>query len=384
MVNYLQNHGFTSLWLAAGSVLLAGCAVTSHRTQPAKLGAVSSLAALEAVIDQPGPIAVETLTAAHWQVPLSGLLNLDDPKARAAALEERDEPIQIFVHVLQHPEQGLFLVDSGVEAEVHGEDSAIGGLVASVAGLDELKVQLDTRTLLARQAAAPSGVLLTHLHLDHVMGLPDIPAGTPLYSGPGEAGASSFENLFVQGTTDRELSGHAALQEWQFPAPAAGAPSGISAVLDVFGDGTLWALHVPGHTPGSTAYVARSTAGPVLFTGDACHTAWGWQQGVEPGSFSSDAPRSRHSLQALRALAQRHPGMAVRLGHQELPSASAAVATAPRDRPHHAQAQRPAERHLRQHPVPQRQRNQHADQRLAHDRGAHELSALGAGSARAD
>lgn len=328
MAQHTHFKVFVALSQAAAGLLLAGCAVTSHQTQPANLGVPSSLSALEAALDQAGPITVETVTAAHWQVPLSGLLNLDAPQARGAGLEERDEPIQIFLHALHHPRQGVYLVDSGVQADIHGEDSAVGGLVASVAGLDELTVQLDTRAWLKRQPAPLRGVLFTHLHLDHVMGLPDIPTGTPLYSGPGEAQAQSFENLFVQGTTDRELEGHAALQEWQFPAPAAGAAPGIAAVLDVFGDGTLWALHVPGHTPGSTAYVARSTAGPVLFTGDACHTAWGWQHGVEPGSFSSDAPRSRHSLLALRELAQRHPAMTVRLGHQELPPAPTAVTAA--------------------------------------------------------
>ena len=328
MAHHTHSNVFVALSHAAAALLLAGCAVTSHHTEPARLGVPSSLAALEAVIDQPGPIVAETLTAARWQVPLSGLLNLDDPRAQAAGLEERDEPVEIFLHALRHPEHGMYLIDSGVQAEIHGEGSAIGGLVASVAGLDELKVQLDTRAWLQRQAAPLRGVLFTHLHLDHVMGLPDIPAGTALYSGPGEAQATSFENLFVQGTTDRELEGHAPLQEWQFPAPPAGAEPGIAAVLDVFGDGSLWALHVPGHTPGSTAYVARSTEGPMLFTGDACHTAWGWQQGVEPGSFSSDAPRSRHSLDALRALAARHPAMAVRLGHQQLPPAASAVAHA--------------------------------------------------------
>jgi glyoxylase-like metal-dependent hydrolase (beta-lactamase superfamily II) len=311
--------------ICAAGLLLAGCAVTSHQTQVAQLGVPSSLAALEAVIDQPGPITVQTVTAAEWHVPLSGLINLDDPIARAAGLEERDEPVQIFLHSLRHPSQGMYLVDSGVQADIHGDGSAIGGLVASVAGIDELKVELDTRAWLKRQAAPLRGVLLTHLHLDHVMGLPDIPPGTPLYAGPGEAQASSFENLFVQGTTDRELEGHAALSEWPFPL-IANDERGIAAVLDVFGDGTLWALHVPGHTPGSTAYVARSADGPVLFTGDACHTAWGWQNGVEPGSFSSDQPRSRQSLLALRALVQRHPGMAVRLGHQRLQPAGTAVA----------------------------------------------------------
>jgi N-acyl homoserine lactone hydrolase len=320
---------FSMISCVFSGVFWAGCAVTRHPTQPAQLGVPSSLAALEVVVDQPGPITVETLTAADWHVPLSGMLNLEHDRARAAGLEDREEPIQIFLHSLRHPQHGTFSIDSGVQADIHGEDSAIGAMVASVAGLDELKVQLDTRAWLQHLAAPLRGVLLTHLHLDHVMGLPDVPAGTPLYAGPGEAQATSFENLFVQGTTNLELEGHAALSEWQFPSAPAGVEEGISAVLDVFGDGTLWALHVPGHTPGSTAYVARSPDGPVLFTGDACHTAWGWENGVEPGSFSSDPERGGAALLALRALAQRHPGMSVRLGHQSLPAAPAAVERAP-------------------------------------------------------
>lgn len=80
----------------------------------------------------------------------------------------------------------------------------------------------------------------------------------------------------------------------------------------------MWALHVPGHSPGSTAYLARTPKGPVLFTGDACHTEFGWQHGVEPGTFSLDQPRSEISLLALEALKARHPNIDVRLGHQTL------------------------------------------------------------------
>jgi hypothetical protein len=55
----------------------------------------------------------------------------------------------------------------------------------------------------------------------------------------------------------------------------------------------------------------------VLLTGDACHTAWGWEHGVEPGSFSSDRSRSAASLAALKKLVARHPAIDVRLGHQQ-------------------------------------------------------------------
>lgn len=207
-----------SLCINAAATLLSGCAVTSHDTTPARLGTPSTLAALEAVIDVPGPIEVETVIGADWQVPLSGMINLDSPAAKAAGLGDRDEPIQVFLHALRHPARGLFIIDSGVEhALAHDRDSAaIGGLVASFAGLDELVVKLDTRTFLARETQPLAGVLLTHLHLDHVMGLPDVPRGTPIYTGPGEASATSFQNLFVRGTTNQELEGHAPLSEWQF------------------------------------------------------------------------------------------------------------------------------------------------------------------------
>ena len=315
MKNHPSAHLCSLGWLGAVA-LLAGCAMTSHETTPSKLGTVRSLAELEAVLDVPGPIEVETVIGADWQVPLSGMINLDSAEAKAAKLTDHQEPIHVFLHALRHPSRGLYIVDSGVESALaHDRDhAAIGGLVASVAGLDELVVKVDTRSWLERQGEPLRGVLLTHLHLDHVLGLPDVPRGTPIYTGPGEADASSFQNLFVQGTTDQELEGHAPLREWQF----AGSQSegGILGVLDVFGDRTLWALWLPGHTAGSTAYLVRSPEGPVLFTGDVCHTAWGWRNAVEPGTFSHDLPRSRQSLLALIDLARRHPQLDVRLGHQ--------------------------------------------------------------------
>ena len=60
----------------------------------------------------------------------------------------------------------------------------------------------------------------------------------------------------------------------------------------------------------------RSRQLSARLTGDACHTRWGWENGVEPGRFSSDRPRSARSLAALRTLARDHPRLEVRVGHQ--------------------------------------------------------------------
>ena len=70
----------------------------------------------------------------------------------------------------------------------------------------------------------------------------------------------------------------------------------VHGIIDVFGDGSVWAIHVPGHSPGSTAYLVRTPRGSKLLVGDASHTRWGWENGVEPGTFSLDGPRSAESL----------------------------------------------------------------------------------------
>jgi N-acyl homoserine lactone hydrolase len=297
------------------AVLAQGCVVTGHPAGAARWGVTVSSNDLERLVDQPGPIEVESVASAHWQVPLEGMLNLEHPKAKAAGLESSDQPVVIYFHALRHPTRGLYIVDTGVEHALKAdpERAAVRGVVAKLAKMDTVQVNIDLKTWLARQQQPLSGVLLTHLHLDHILGMRDVPPGTPLFCGPGEPRAHGFLNLFTRPITDRAFEGQAALAEWQFqPDPQ----RRFGGVLDLFGDGTLWALHVPGHTPGSTAYLARTPRGPVMMVGDASHTAWGWDHGVEPGNFSSDIEESAQSLAALEALVKRHPSIDVRLGHQ--------------------------------------------------------------------
>jgi N-acyl homoserine lactone hydrolase len=314
-----MNNPTCSLAFAAvvATQLLAGCKTTGHPVTAATSGVVASGSQLEARIDEPGPVTVETVVSADWVVDRSGLINLDHPAAKAAHLVDGDEPIQIVFHAVRHPTRGLFLVDSGVERSFRDAPSQalIHGMTSKMAHLEKMTTHTLTGDWIARQSQPIRGVFLTHLHLDHVLGLRDVPSSAAVYVGPGDANEHKFENLFVAGIYDDALDGKGALRQWEFRPD----PSGLFAgVLDVFGDGTFWALSVPGHTPGSTAYVARTPSGPVLLTGDACHTVWGWEHGVEPGSFSTDKKKSVDSLAALEQLAARHPAIDVRLGHQDL------------------------------------------------------------------
>jgi N-acyl homoserine lactone hydrolase len=299
------------------AVVMLGCAASHHPTTLGKLGTPASSDAMLALIDEPGPIEVEKILAANWMVLRSGLINLDHPSAKEAGLEDGDEPIEIYFYVLRHPEFGTYIVDSGLETGFRAPDSSprLSWLVKTAMKMDTLDVKKTTGEWLAEQSSPLAGVFLTHLHLDHIMGLPDVPSDTPVYTGPGETDASLFLNGFSRGTTDRLLGGVGSLREWPFePDPA----DRFAGVLDVFGDGSLWALHVPGHTPGSTAFLVRTPGGSQLLLGDATHTRWGWENGVEPGSFSLDQPQSAESLRKLLDLAEQFPQMRVHPGHQSL------------------------------------------------------------------
>jgi glyoxylase-like metal-dependent hydrolase (beta-lactamase superfamily II) len=287
---------------------------TTHPTQPARLGTPVGSAAMESVIDHPGPVQVKTV-GVDWQANLSGVLNLKDPKAKAAVLTNRKEPIKIYTHVLRHPSEGFFLVDTGVSKRfAHDPKSVgVGWMLRKFAGIQDMHTQPSTAEIIQAEGAPLTGVFMTHLHLDHVSGIPDIPRDVPIYVGAHEAEASLFLNIVAQGTNNNLLNGRPPLQELQFRRD----PDGVfEGVVDVFGDSSTFAILTPGHTAGHISLLVRTPDGPVLLTGDVSHTRWGWENAVEPGTFLAERQPSLDSLNKLKALSERHPTMDIRLGHQ--------------------------------------------------------------------
>ena len=318
-----MKHKITLLFIIL-ITMLVGCKASSLSTEPAKLGQKTTLAEVAKVINTPGPIVFEKHLAAHWVINLSGLLNLDSPKAIEMGITDRDEAIEIYTYSLLHPDRGLYLVDSGVSAGfVNADiDDGVPFYIEMAMGMEQLRVKKTTQEILLAQGSTPllpidpeqntntiAGVFLTHIHLDHILGLLDLPASTAIYTGPKEAGTRSFGQVFTRATTDKLLSKFGKIREWQFAE---------GDIVDVFGDASVFAIHAPGHSAGSTAYLIRSTTGPQLILGDTSHTRWGWENGVEPGTFSSNQQQSAVSLTMLLDISAAHPSIKVHPGHQSL------------------------------------------------------------------
>jgi hypothetical protein len=177
--------GPRSLLLLGILVLCQACSLSDHHVVQSNLGKPSSLVEMERLIDKPGPIEVETINSADWTVPLAGLLNLKSMAAREAHLADHPEPIHIFAHVVRHPQFGTYLVDTGVSKRLLDDPGGhyVSWVVRKVMPLDKIEIRDSTAQILAGIPAGVQGVFFTHLHVDHISGMPDIPRTVPLYVG---------------------------------------------------------------------------------------------------------------------------------------------------------------------------------------------------------
>lgn len=296
-------------------LMLSACAFTTHPTKTERITTPRTPTSWSDALSGSTRLEWEPVLSAKWKVERKGLINLERAEAKDLPKDEMD--IVLPVHVLRHPTRGTFIIDTGIsQALKDGTGGGIGWPVSSFLGA--MKPEESLASILKRQPAPLAGVFFTHLHLDHVLGLPDVPAGTPLYTGPGETTPTSFQNAFLRGTYANLFKGQQATTELDVSQGV--AIGSVKHAIDFFGDGSLWVIASPGHTPGSLAFVANTSKGFVLFAGDTSHTRWGWENQVEPGEFTGDHPQNVDSLSQLASIAKELSAITVMTGHEWEPA----------------------------------------------------------------
>jgi N-acyl homoserine lactone hydrolase len=116
--------------------------------------------------------------------------------------------------------------------------------------------------------------------------------------------AAQFANArLVMGKQDFELLGKEpddTLKAWRGSGKAVTL---ATADVDIFGDGNVVALHLPGHTPDHLALLVNLKSGPVLLTGDLFHSTISREKRSAP-PFNTSKEQTLASIDKFEALAK--------------------------------------------------------------------------------
>ena len=167
-----------------------------------------------------------------------------------------------------HPDHGPVLIDAGygTRATKSARRSAALKLYAAMMPFSLLP-NGSPIDLLARKGFAPEQVqliILTHLHADHICFLKDFPNARIISGDMPEA--DKRHGVFAELLPD-DIAQRLDLVD-QFPKAA--LPSNLGEGFDVFGDSSVLAVPLPGHTPGHFGLYFPGDC-PLLY---ACDVQW--------------------------------------------------------------------------------------------------------------
>ncbi|MFC1959124.1 MBL fold metallo-hydrolase [Chloroflexota bacterium] len=263
---------------------------------------------LDDILAHPQPITIRTYSTGTMQTTLSGIMNLEHEKAQN--IEDEVIEIPVNVNLIQHEDFGAYLIDAGLDKSyVDNPHGTIKGLlVEGYLGKGSQEPNTHIAAILDNEGIQLQGVWLTHLHMDHTAGIVDLPKDIPYVVGKNERYANF--RFFMHSDHLAEID---ALYEIDFSQGVDLSPLGKG--VDVFGDGSLWAISSSGHSAGHVIYLINGSDEQVLVTGDACNTQQQFATGIGPGTYSSDLAGGQDVLEQIIAFSERYPEVRLVYGH---------------------------------------------------------------------
>lgn len=193
------------------------------------------------------------------------------------------------VYLIEH-EDGLVLFDGGLDPDFAGDPVGGYGAMAERIDIDfrpehAIEAQLERRGFAVTDVET---VVVSHLHFDHAGAIKRFPHATT-YVGVEELDYARRPEAFSQSWFRAEDFDDRHGIQW----------SELPADHDVFGDGSVTALHLPGHTPGSLALMVRLPTRTLVLGGDVVHTRHGLESETHYHG-DMDSVAARRSLRKLR------------------------------------------------------------------------------------
>jgi N-acyl homoserine lactone hydrolase len=215
--------------------------------------------------------------------------------------------------LIRHP-RATFLFDAGFGTNVDNHIKTIPAIMRALTRYDK---ETSAAAQLRAQGISPAQIrmiIISHLHWDHVSGLEDFPQA--------ETWLASEEERYIEeqpeGELIRQLRGKLTLHSVAF---SDGAYENFDRSLDVFRDGSVVLVPLPGHTPGSLGMFVNLRSGKrFLFTGDLTWSIEGQQIPAErPWLLRKladfDEEGVKRSIVKVYELMKEYPGLVVVPAH---------------------------------------------------------------------
>ncbi|MNR96606.1 N-acyl homoserine lactonase AttM [compost metagenome] len=232
------------------------------------------------------------------------------------------------VGVIEHPTEGLMLFDTGYSERFHTETASFPNLVyARLTPVyyqpeDAAVTQLEAQGYKAEDVRT---VILSHFHGDHIAALEDFPKARFACSEDGYSalrslkGISALSKGFLPGLLPEDFARRLMPFESCPTVDLTGRLEPFTTGYDLFGDGLLIAVPLPGHAVGHYGLLVESETGPVFLVGDACWTTRSYTELRLPSALAqmifSDKRAYAETLRGLHALNQEHPNVRIVPSH---------------------------------------------------------------------
>ena len=194
-------------------------------------------------------------------------------------------------YLIRHGNQQM-VWDTGFPAETKDKPMVSDGMTAAID-----RTLADQLQQLGIKPEDVDVLGISHMHGDHLGQAAQFTNARLLI------GKQDFEML--DGKPEETLKG------WR----GAGKPVTLASEdVDVFGDGSVVALHLPGHTPDHLVLLVNLKSGPVLLSGDLYHTSISREKRSMPG-FNTSREQTLASMDKFEAKA-KETGAKVIIQHE--------------------------------------------------------------------
>ena len=231
--------------------------------------------------------------------------------------------------LIRHPTRGAVLLDTGYAEHFHTATRPFPERLYRWATPPRLPERERLATRLAERGLGLGDVhacIVSHAHADHVAGLRDLPAARFVASRAeidwlrGATRVGGLRRGLLPALLPDDFEARLDLAD-DAPAVALDGPLGaLGPARDLFGDGSLLAVALPGHTPGQLGLLLTDAADrEVLLCADAIWTEAAWRDGVLPSRLAElvlhDRRAYRQTIGTLAAFARARPGAAILPSH---------------------------------------------------------------------